>query len=183
MTMMTMNPRSAYRQSDVGGATGVQLVVLLYERAVQDLRAAAQAIEQENIELRTNSINDAILVLACLQSGLDLEQGGKAAKDLDHFYDVLRQNLIQVQFNPSELGINHQITDLLTVREAWTEVDRAEKKSIAAQAPALAPTSVPMPATTLDRTESPAAASSTALYGSHGSAVAELDPKRTRWKG
>jgi flagellar secretion chaperone FliS len=171
MTMMTMNPRSAYRQSDVGGATGVQLVVLLYERAVQDLREAAQAIEEENIEVRTNSINNAILILACLQSGLDLENGGKAAKDLNHFYDVLRQNLIQVQFNPSELGINHQITDLLTVREAWTEVERVEKQSIAAAAPAL------------DRTERPAAASATALYGSRGSAVAELDPMRTRWKG
>jgi flagellar secretion chaperone FliS len=168
---MTMNPRSAYRQSDVGGATGVQLVVLLYERAVQDLREAAQAIEEENIEVRTNSINNAILILACLQSGLDLENGGKAAKDLNHFYDVLRQNLIQVQFNPSELGIKHQITDLLTVREAWTEVERAEKPSITEPAP--------------DRTEMPAAAAvaSTALYGSRGSAVAELDPMRTRWKG
>lgn len=107
----------------------MQLVVMLYEQAIQDLREAARAIEQNNIELRTNKINHAILVLAHLQSGLDFSKGGKVSQDLNHFYDVLRQNLMQVQFKPTEKGIAYQITDLLSVREAWTEVERVEKTS------------------------------------------------------
>jgi flagellar protein FliS len=102
-------------------------VILLYEQMIQDLNQALQAIEQGDIELRTKRINHAILVIGYLQSPLDFENGGKVAQDLNHFYDVLRQNLVQVQFHPSKTGLGQQITDLLAVREAWIEVERTEK--------------------------------------------------------
>jgi flagellar protein FliS len=129
--MAMTNPRTAYRENDVRGATAVRLVVLLYEQLVQDLRQALQAIEQNDIELRTKRINHAILVIGHLQSPLDFANGGKVAQDLDHFYNVLRQKLVQVQFHPSQAGLSQQITDLLAVREAWTEVERAEKSLVA----------------------------------------------------
>src|SRR5438270_2321826 len=120
------NPRTAYRQNDAGGASGVRLVILLYEQIIQDLSRAAKAVEHCDIELRTNCINHAILVIGYLQSPLDFGKGGKVAKDLDQFYNVLRQNLMQVQFFPSKIGVNQLITDALAVREAWSEVERAE---------------------------------------------------------
>jgi flagellar protein FliS len=153
------NPRSAYRETDVRGATAVRLVVLLYEQMIQDLRQAAQAIEQNDIELRTNHINHAILVIAYLQSGLDFATGGKVAQDLNDFYDLLRQNLVQVQFLPLQAGICQQITDLLEVREAWTEVERAEQSLVAGAV-----------TTTLNTVPSDAASS-------------ESDPVRVTWKG
>jgi flagellar protein FliS len=125
------NPRTAYRENDVRGATAVRLVVLLYEQLVQDLSQALHAIEQNDIELRTKRINHAILVIGHLQSPLDFANGGKVAHDLDHFYNVLRQNLVHVQFHPSQAGLSQQITDLLAVREAWIEVERAEKSLVA----------------------------------------------------
>jgi flagellar protein FliS len=137
-----INPRTAYRENDVRGATAVRLVVLLYEQLVQDLSQALHAIEQNDIELRTNRINHAILVIGHLQSPLDFANGGKVAQDLDHFYNVLRQNLVQVQFHPSQAGLSQQITDLLAVREAWTEVERAEKSL--ATAVTTTPSTVPL---------------------------------------
>ena len=120
------NAPNAYREADVRGATAVRLVVLLYEQIIRDLSQAAQAIEQNDIELRTKYINHAILVVAYLQSPLDFDKGRKVAKDLDHFYNALRQNLMQVQFFPTKAGLNQLITDVLAVREAWIEVQRAE---------------------------------------------------------
>jgi flagellar protein FliS len=111
----------------VRGASPVELVVRLYEQIVEDLRQAAIAIEQNDIERRTKRINHAILVVGHLQSSLEFVNGGKVALDLSHFYDVLRQNLVQTQFYPSKRGLTQQITDLLAVREAWVEVERAEK--------------------------------------------------------
>ena len=122
---MTNVPK-AYREADVRGASAVRLVVLLYEQIIQDLTQAAHAIEQNDIELRTRCINHAILVVGYLQSPLDFGKGGKVAKDLDQFYNVLRQNLMQVQFFPTKTGVNQLITDVLAVREAWIEVERAE---------------------------------------------------------
>ncbi len=124
------NARTTYRENNVRGATAVRLVVLLYEQIIQDLTQAAQAMEWNDIELRTNRINHAILVIGHLQSPLDFANGGKVAQDLHHFYDVLRQNLVQVQFLPSKAGIRQLITDVLAVREAWLEVERAENPSV-----------------------------------------------------
>jgi flagellar biosynthetic protein FliS len=120
------NVPNAYREADVRGATAVRLVVLLYEQIIRDLTQAAQAIEQNDIESRTKFINHAILVVAYLQSPLDFGNGGKVAKDLDTFYNALRQQMMQVQFFPTKAGMNQLITDVLAVREAWIEVQRAE---------------------------------------------------------
>jgi flagellar protein FliS len=154
------NPRTVYRENDVRGATAVRLVVLLYEQMIQDLTQAAQAIEQNDIELRTRRINHAILVIGHLQSPLDFANGGKVAQDLDHFYNVLRQNLVQVQFHPSKAGLCQLITDLLAVREAWIEVERAEKSLVTTAAVTTAASVVPS-----------------------GAADPESDPVRMDWKG
>ena len=122
-------PRMAYRENDARGASGVRLVVLLYEQIIQDLSRAAQALEQNDIELRTKYINHAILVIGYLQSPLDFERGGKVAKDLDHFYNVLRRSMVRAQFLASKAALQHLITDVLAVRDAWIEVERAEQSS------------------------------------------------------
>lgn len=129
-----MNIQQSYRESSAMGASPVDLVVRLYERMIEDLRQAAIAIEQNDIRRRTKHINHAILVVGHLQSPLDFANGGKVAKDLDNFYNVLRQNLVQVQFYPSKRGIAQLITDLLVVRKAWVEVGRAENPSVASTA-------------------------------------------------
>jgi flagellar biosynthetic protein FliS len=156
------NAPNAYREADVHGATAVRLVVLLYEQIIRDLSQAAQAIEQNDIELRTKYVNHAILVVGYLQSPLDFANGGKVAKDLDYFYNALRQNLMHVQFFPTKDGTNQLITDLLAVREAWIEVERAETQLITRvlTAPASSPTA-PSPV----------------------SIVPDPYPARTKWQG
>lgn len=120
------NPRTAYRETNVRGATAVRLIVLLYEQAIQDLRQAAQAMEENNIEVRTNRINHALEVIARLQVTLDMERGGQVARNLLAFYEALRANLWKAQLYVSKETLFQQITDLLTLREAWSEVDRVE---------------------------------------------------------
>lgn len=137
-----MNACTSYRENEVRGASPVKLVVLLYEQLVQDLRKAVCALDHNDVSLRTDHINHAILVIGHLQSALDFDQGEKAAEALDRFYNTLRQGLVQVQFFPSKEGLQHQITDLLALREAWVEVERAE-----------APVALKPIPTTLDPTE------------------------------
>jgi flagellar protein FliS len=120
------NPRMVYRETDGRGATAVRLVVLLYEQAIQDLRQAAQALEQNNIELRTSRINHALDVICLLQGSLNMERGGQVARNLARFYETLRAHLWEAQLHASQETLSQQITDLLSLREAWAEVDRAE---------------------------------------------------------
>ena len=129
-----MNIQQSYREAVVRGANPIELVVRLYEQMIEDMRHVAIAIEKNDIERRSNRIKHALLVIGHLQSSLDFAYGGKVAQDLKHFYDALRQNVVGVQFHPSKRGVAQLITDLLAVREAWIEVERAENPSSATAA-------------------------------------------------
>src|SRR5271157_6540658 len=100
-----MNIQQSYREGTVQGASPVTLVVRLYEQMIEDLRQAAIAIEQNEIERRTKRIQHAILVIGHLQSPLDLAKGGKVARNLENFYNTLRQSLVWVQFHPSKRAL------------------------------------------------------------------------------
>ena len=129
-----MNVRQSYREAAVRGASPIELVVRLYEQMIEDLRQVAIAIERNDIERRGNQVKHAILVLGHLQSALDFDRGGKVARDLETFYNSLRGRLMHVQFHPSKRGAAQLITDLLAVRQAWMQVERAEDSSAASAA-------------------------------------------------
>ena len=118
--------RKRYRETAVRGASRVGLVVLLYEQIIEDLRRAVKALEQNQIELRTRHINHAILVVGHLQSTLDFEQGDAVARELDRFYHALRSKLTEAQARASKQLLQLQINQLLSLRDAWIEVDRLE---------------------------------------------------------
>ena len=158
-----MDIQQSYREAAVQGASPVDLVVQLYGQMIKDLQEAAIAIEQKNIERRTDRISHAILVASHLQSGLDLTNGGEVAQNLKHFYEVLRQSLLYVQFYPSKRGITQQIVDLLDVREGWIEVERAERLAGTAYDGVAPP---------------PVAADPRGRY-----AMADREPVGARWKG
>jgi flagellar protein FliS len=120
------DPRNAYRANAVGGASPVRQVVMLYEQVVEDLRRARKAIESNHIESRTNAITHAITVIAHLQNKLNLEAGGAVARNLERFYNMVRTRLLQAQMHGSKDVLDEQIPLLLELRDAWTEVDRAE---------------------------------------------------------
>jgi flagellar protein FliS len=122
------DPRTAYREDDARGATGVRLVVLLYEQLIKDLREAAKAMDENKIELRSKRINHAFEVICALQGTLNMERGGQVARNLAWFYTVLRANLLEAHFHQSQEMLSRRITDLLALREAWIEVDRAENQ-------------------------------------------------------
>lgn len=121
-----MNAQQLYRESGVLGASPVQLVIRLYEKMIDDLRRVSDAIEKNDIPLRTDRIKHTIVILGHLESSLDFEKGGKVARDLEVLYKNLRSRLLHLQFHPSKEGASKIITDLLTVRSAWVQVERAE---------------------------------------------------------
>jgi len=127
-----MNAQQMYREAVVLGASPVDLVVRLYEKIIDDLLQVSEAIENNNIQARSNRIKHAILILGHLESSLDFEKGGKVARDLETLYKTLRNRLLYVQFRPSKPGITQLITDLLAVRDAWIQVERAENPRAAA---------------------------------------------------
>lgn len=123
---MNLDPKFAYRESAARAATPVGRVVLLYEQAIQDLSAAITALDSRNVELRTQKINHALLVIGELQACLDLERGGEVGRNLDRFYGLMRSRLLAAQLASSAAILRQQMDLLLSLRSAWIEVERAE---------------------------------------------------------
>jgi flagellar protein FliS len=118
-----MDARSSYREAAVRGASPVRLVICLYEQAISDLRCAATALEKGDIETRTRCINHALLVIGQLQGTLDIERGGKVARNLEKFYQLLRSGMVEAQVKQSKHILEQQITILAVVHEAWQQVE------------------------------------------------------------
>jgi flagellar protein FliS len=120
-----MDAKIQYRETTVRGASPVRLVICLYEQAIEDLRRAVIAQEKGAIEARTREINHALMVIAQLQGSLDMQRGGEVAFNLGRFYTAVRAGLCEAQIQQSAKLIERQISQLVTVYEAWLEVERA----------------------------------------------------------
>jgi len=119
-----MDARTSYRAAAVRGADPLRLVIFLYEQVVEDVRRALAALRRGDIETRTREINHALNVIAHLQGTLDTDLGGEVARNLHRFYNLVRKGLVEAQFQQSAELLEEQIAQLVTVREAWLEVQR-----------------------------------------------------------
>ncbi|MGA2902603.1 MAG: flagellar protein FliS [Candidatus Korobacteraceae bacterium] len=126
-----------YPDSAVRGATPIELVVVLYDSAIADMRRALTAMKQSDIDSRASQIGHALTVLQQLQDTLDFEHGGAAARQFEQFYNLMRAKLLEAQMRGSRDLLQQQLRYLSEVRDCWTQAQRLlEPKAGAATAPA-----------------------------------------------
>ncbi len=145
-----MDARFSYREAAVRGASPIQLVVYLYEQAIEDLRRAILALEKGDIEARTRAINHALMIIAQLQGTIDDERGGEVAANLHRFYNLVRAGLVTAQFKQSAETLEQQMTQLSTVHEAWLQVELATSPAPITTQTAPIRTSEPEDSSTID---------------------------------
>jgi flagellar protein FliS len=131
---MNTDARSVYRQGLGQNANPLGLIVLLYEQLIEDLRRAAKAIEDGDVESRTNQLSHAMEVLGELSASLNLQDGREVAENLVHFYGLLRSGLFHVQVHPDRRILEKHIANLLSLREAWIEVEHKHANASPTQA-------------------------------------------------
>jgi len=115
----------AYREGASLAASPVGVIVLLYDRLLQDIHDAATAMKDHDVEARALHANHALLILQQLQGRLDFAAGGVAARQLDSFYNSIRGRLLEAQIRQSPDLLIAQAKAVAQVREAWAEVEGA----------------------------------------------------------
>jgi flagellar protein FliS len=120
----TVNARQGYQESAVRGATPIELVILLYDSAIEDMRRALTAMQNSEIENRSAQIAHALIVLQQLQGTLDFERGGSAARQLEQFYNLVRAKLLEAQIRGSSEMMRQQIHCMSEVRDGWAQARR-----------------------------------------------------------
>jgi flagellar protein FliS len=119
-----VDARQIYQDSAVRGATPLELVVLLYDSAIENMRRALTAMKKSDIEARANEIGHALMVLQQLQGTLDFERGGSAAKQFEQFYNLVRAKLLEAQMRGSAELMQQQIRYMSEVRDCWMQAKR-----------------------------------------------------------
>jgi flagellar protein FliS len=118
-----MNPKRAYQEAAVHGAGPVRLTILLYDQIIQDVARAASAIADAQVERCAQAIGHAIAVIGYLQATLRHDAGREVARNLSHFYTMLRENLMEAQVRSSRQILGDLQQQLVDVRDAWIKVE------------------------------------------------------------
>ncbi len=100
----------------------VTLVAMLYDKAVSCLRAAVQAIHNNEIETRWKNNHRAQEIINHLFMTLDLEKGGEVASNLEALYGYMLLRLPDVDVN-NDARVAEEVIELLEpLRASWNEV-------------------------------------------------------------
>jgi len=116
--------RQIYQDTAVRGATPIELVIVLYDAAIEDMRRAMTAMQASDVEARTHQVSHALMVLQQLQGTLDFERGGSAARQFEQFYNLVRAKLLEAQMRGSPDLMQQQIRYMSEVRDCWTAAKR-----------------------------------------------------------
>ena len=105
------------------GASPVRLTILLYDQVIQDVSRAAEAVAATRIEQCAQEIGHAVAVIGYLQATLRHKNGHEVARNLSHFYVMLREKLMEAQVRSSIPILEDLRQQLTAVREAWVQVE------------------------------------------------------------
>lgn len=101
------------------GASPAQLVSMLFEACVENMLRAAGEIERRNPEQRNRFLTKAADIVLALRDGLDSEQGGNLAANLESLYDYVLEAILysNVHNDAERLETGRQV--MVELRDAW----------------------------------------------------------------
>jgi flagellar protein FliS len=111
-----------YQQTQVMTSSSVQIVVLLYDGAIQSIELARTGIESNNLKEKSRCLGKAISIVGELDSVLDFERGGEIATSLHRLYEYILTELVAANARNETRHLNGPLRCLTTLREGWQEV-------------------------------------------------------------
>lgn len=113
-----------YQEQALAGATGVDLIVSLYDGWLRFLYRAVQAAREEDVIGRRYAVKRALDILMYLQARLRMDVGGAPAVSLYDFYAAMFTMTLEASHANSPEQLNEVIACVSNVREAWVAVAR-----------------------------------------------------------
>ena len=111
-----------YEQQATVGATGVQLIITLYDSAIRSLYRAKECVLADDTIGRRYAVNKVVDILMYLQARLRPDVGGAAAMTLADFYAAMFTLTLEASHFASIEGFDEVIACVRNVRDAWAIV-------------------------------------------------------------
>jgi flagellar protein FliS len=119
---MNDNPYSSSLETRVLSATPLELVVILYDGAIDAVRAARAHLASGNIHARSRAVTKAVKVLVELSGSLNFEVDGELSRNLSSVYGFIRSSLLEANFRQTDDGLAASERLLVSLREAWAAI-------------------------------------------------------------
>jgi flagellar protein FliS len=111
-----------YQQTQIMTSSRVQIVVLLYDAAIQSIEFARGGIEMNDPREKGRFLGRAISIIGELNSVLDFERGGEIARSLHRLYEYMLGELVMANARNDGRHLDGPLRCLTTLREGWREV-------------------------------------------------------------
>jgi len=128
---MTGMWQEAYLQDRVMSAEPVELICMLYERALKLIAEARASLAAGEVLARSKAISKTLEILAELEGSLDFQAGGSISQNLAQLYRHIRTRLMTANVKQQEQPLVEVESLLKTLAEAWQGV-RAKSGQAAA---------------------------------------------------
>jgi flagellar protein FliS len=115
---------SNYQQQALIGATGVELIIALYDGMIRFLYRAMQCVEEGDTHGRRIAVKKVVDILMYLQARLRPDVGGSVAASLADFYATMFTMTLEASHLESAEQFQEVIGLVRNVREAWVVVAR-----------------------------------------------------------
>ncbi len=99
-------------------------IVMLYDGAVRFLSQAKEAMEQNAIERRYQTLTRAFEIVTGLQACLDFEAGREAAQTLYDFYGSIALRIMQLHRTGDGQACDEIIREIKEMRVIWAQIDQ-----------------------------------------------------------
>ncbi|HHY34965.1 MAG TPA: flagellar export chaperone FliS [Firmicutes bacterium] len=116
-----------YAQSRVSTASPSELVLMMYDAAIKNMKAAFEHIAGKNFAAANIAITKAEDIVEELRSSLNVE-AGEVALALDSIYDYVYRSLIMSNVKKDAEILSNCIKVLEHIRGAWAEMARTRTR-------------------------------------------------------
>ncbi len=120
------DPLETYRQVDLasrtGGASPHQLITVLYEDALRELRLGAIAIEARDHPAKSARLTKAVALLFALEAGLDFDKGGSVAETLSKFYRGCRDAVMRASIENDAALVRDVVANVGEIAASWKQI-------------------------------------------------------------
>jgi len=122
-----------YRETAIKTANPLQLIVMLYEGAIQSLQEAREHIKRKDIGNRARCLNRSVSIITELQVSLNFNGSRDIAASLDRLYIFMKQGIFKANLEQRTEPLDQVIGLLENLRSAWGEL--AYQSNITSPAP------------------------------------------------
>jgi flagellar protein FliS len=116
------NRVSIYLEQEILSANPLQLVHILYQATITELREALRNLASRDIAAKCRNLMKASELIGELLSALDLEAGGEIAVRLKALYEYMLSRLLLANLHNLDEPIGETIALLSTLDEGWREL-------------------------------------------------------------